>query len=154
MYQINEGITVSRDGRSGALRTPAGHVAFTIEGMADQCGMTLISHVRFYENTSDDVRALEQHFNEFLCASYRAPVLDWDEEEEERMPFANVLNTSMLVLTDSNEYAGDEYTASLWNMCTRSKRWCKGASNINANTSNEVAVFTHNRKREDYDQNY
>ena len=153
MYQINEGITVSRNGQHGELITPVGHVTFGIEGMADQCGMTLISHVRFYESTSD-IRALEQHFNEFLCAPYLTPDVGWDEEEEERMPFANVLNTSMLVLTDSNEYAGDEYTASLWNMCTRSKRWCKGASNINANTSNEVAVFTHNRKREDYDQNY
>ena len=146
IYKISEGVFVSRNGRSGLLETPYGNVRFMLEQMPDQCGMALLYKVRFRE--VKDALKLEKCFNDFLCATYSSD--GWDENGA---PFANTLNVSMLVLTDSDEYAEYDGTPSLWSMCTRSSRWSRGASNINANTDNVVAVFTHVRDGDSYNSN-
>lgn len=142
MYDV-----IEHNHERGRLTTTNGFIEFEIKGLPGNCGITLISNVYFFPKDSSNkvTLALLDEFNDFLTQSYK----DADGyEEHDWNPFAYTLNRAMLMVTDA-EWGenNNESDASLWKMCTESKKWKRGRSTINPNTNNKIAIFTHVRHK-------
>lgn len=128
-----------------------GSVTLNVSQLRGCCGITFIYFAEWGDCYDHEMFCEELH--ELFTAPYNNAGCGWDDEEDfPGNPMASELNRAVLMVADAiGGESGEEYP-SLW-MMAQNKGWEESSISFNANSGNDIAVYTYHRPTDEYTEN-